>query len=149
MVDHVYQVVKYERKPCFQHFGESVSAARRAGDTDPNKAIIADTMKLLGDSETNVDLHRDTKHWTGVSTSEFINNNRFRQLDVITEDTYEVALNKSVVRYNLPLHIGFFVHQYAKLRMPQFYYYFVDRYVDRSLFHYCEMETDSAYRIGG
>ena len=65
-------------------------------------------------------------------------------MDVITEDTYEVALNKSVVRYNLPLHIGLYVYQYAKLRILQFYYDFVDRYVDRSLFHYCEMDTDSA-----
>ena len=92
-----------------------------------------------------MDRHRDTKYCTEVNTSQFINSNRFRQLDVITEDTYEVALNKSVVRYNLPLHIGSFVYQYAKLRMLQFYYDFIDRYVDRSLFQYCEMDTDSAY----
>ena len=36
-------------------------------------------------------------------------------------------MNKSVVKYTLPLHIGFFVYQYAKLRMLQFYYDFVDR----------------------
>ena len=40
-------------------------------------------------------------------------------------------MNKSVVKYTLPLHIGFFVYQYAKLRMLQFYYDFVDRYVER------------------
>ena len=27
IVDHVYQVVEYEPKPCFRHFGESVSTA--------------------------------------------------------------------------------------------------------------------------
>ena len=74
VVDHVYEIVEYERNPCFQHFGESVSEARRAGDTDPNKAIIADTMKLLGNSAygktvTNVDRHRDTKYCTEVNTS--------------------------------------------------------------------------------
>ena len=152
VVDHVYQVIERERNPCFQHFGESVSAARRAGDTDPNKAIIADTMKLLGNSAygktvTNVDRHRDTKCCTEVSTSQFINSNRFRQLDVITEDTYEVAVNKSVVRHNLPLHIGFYVYQLAKKRMLELYYDFIDRYVDRSLFQYCEMDTDTAYIV--
>ena len=50
VVDRVYQIVEYERKPCFRQFGESVSAARRDGDADPDKAIIADTMKLLGNS---------------------------------------------------------------------------------------------------
>ena len=47
VVDRVYQIVEYEPKPCFQNFGDSVSAARRAGDADPDKSIIADTMKLL------------------------------------------------------------------------------------------------------
>ena len=132
VVDRVYQVVDYEPNPCFQRFGESVSAARRAGDADPEKAIIADTMKLLGNSAygktvTNVDRHRKVKYCTEVGTSALISNKRFRQLDVVTADAYEVTSNKSVVKYTLPLHIGFFVYQYAKLRMLQFYYDFVDR----------------------
>ena len=150
VVDRVYQVVDYEPNPCFQRFGESVSAARRAGDADPEKAIIADTMKLLGNSGygktvTNVDRHRDIKYCTEVGTSSHINNTRFRQLDVVTEDAYEVTSNKARVTYDLPLHIGFFVYQYAKLRMLQFYYDFIDRYVERPLYEYCEMDTDSAY----
>ena len=150
IVDRVYQVVEYEPNPCFQRFGESVSAARRAGDSDPEKAIIADTMKLLGNSGygktvTNVDRHHDVKYCTEVGTSALINNKRFRQLDVVTDDAYEIEMNKSVVKYTLPLHIGFFVYQYAKLRMLQFYYDFVDRYIERPLFQYCEMDTDSAY----
>ena len=150
IVDHVYQVIEYEPKPCFRQFGESVSTARRAGDADPDKAIIADTMKLLGNSGygktvTNIDRHRDVKYCTEVGTSALINNKRFRQLDVVTDDAYEIELNKQVVKYTLPLHIGFFVYQYAKLRMLQFYYDFVDRYVKRPLFEYCEMDTDSAY----
>ena len=150
VVDRVYQVVEYEPNPCFQRFGESVSAARRAGDSDPEKAIIADTMKLLGNSGygktvTNVDRHHDVKYCTEVGTSALINNKRFRQLDVVTDDAYEIEMNKSVVKCTLPLHIGFFVYQYAKLRMLQFYYDFVDRYIERPLFQYCEMDTDSAY----
>ena len=132
VVDRVYQIVEYSPKPCFQQFGDSVSAAQRAGDADPDKAIIADTIKLLGNSAygktaTNVDRHRDIKYSTEVGTSALISNKRFRQLDVVTADAYEVTSNKSVVKYTLPLHIGFFVYQYAKLRMLQFYYDFVDR----------------------
>ena len=132
VVDHVYQVVEYEPKPCFQRFGESVSAARRAGDADPDKSIIADTMKLLGNSAygktvTNVDRHRNVTYSTEVGTSLLINNKRFCQLDVVTEDTYEVTSSKACLTYDLPLHIGFFVYQYAKLRMLEFYYDFVDR----------------------
>ena len=132
VVDRVYQIVEYEPKPCFRRFGESVSAARRAGDADPDKAIIADTMKLLGNSAygktvTNVDRHRDVTYCTEVGTSSCIDNKRFRQLDVVTEDAYEITSNKARVTYDLPHHIGFFVYQYAKLRMLEFYYDFVDR----------------------
>ena len=120
VVDRVYQIIEYEPNPCFRRFGESVSTARRAGDEDPDKAIIADTMKLLGNSGygktvTNVDRHRDVKYCTEIGTSALINNKRFRQLDVATEDAYEIEMNKSVVKYTLLLHIGFFVYQYAKL----------------------------------
>ena len=150
VVDRVYQIVEYSPKPCFRDFGESVSASRRAGDEDPDKAIIADTMKLLGNSAygktvTNIDRHRNVKYCTEVGTSACINNKRFRQLDVVAKDVYEITSNKARLTYDLPLHIGFFVYQYAKLRMLQFYYDFVARYVDRSLFQYCEMDTDSAY----
>ena len=132
VVDRVYQVVDYEPNPCFQRFGESVSAARRNGDVDPDKSIIADTMKLLGNSAygktvTNVDRHRNVKYCTEVGTSTLISNKRFRQLDVVTDDAYEVTSSKARVTYDLPHHIGFFVYQYAKLRMLQFYYDFVDR----------------------
>ena len=150
VVDRVYQIVEYSPNPCFQRFGESVSAARRAGDADPDKSIIADTMKLLGNSAygktvTNIDRHRNVKYCTEVGTSACINNKRFRQLDVVTDDVYEITSNKACLTYDLPLHIGFFVYQYAKLRMLQFYYDFVARYVERPLYQYCEMDTDSAY----
>ena len=37
------------------------------------------------------------------------------------------------------------MYQYAKLRMLQFYYDFLDKYLDRADFQMCEMDTDSAY----
>ena len=144
------QVIEYEANSWFQRFGESVSTARRAGDEDPDKAIIADTMKLLGNSGygkmlTNIDRNRNVQYCTKSGTSSLINNKRFRQLEVVTDNAYAMEMSKGVVTYTLPLHIGFFVYQYAKLRMLQFCYDFVDRYVERPLFQYCEMDTDSAY----
>jgi hypothetical protein len=40
---------------------------------------------------------------------------------------------------------GCVMYQLAKLRMLQFYYDFLDKYVDRSDFQYIEMDTDNAY----
>ena len=61
------------------------------------------------------------------------------------ENTYEVQSCEKKIKLNLPMQIGFFVYQYAKLRMLQFYFDFIDKYLDRRDFQYCEMDTDSAY----
>ena len=46
-VTKVHQVIEFTPEPCFKPFGDAVSDVRRAGDADPSKAIIADTMKLV------------------------------------------------------------------------------------------------------
>ena len=56
-VTKVHQVVEFTPKSCFKSFGNAVSDARRAGDADPSKAIIADTMKLV--SSLNIGKTRD------------------------------------------------------------------------------------------
>ena len=139
VVDRVYEIIECEPNSCFWRFGESVSAARRDGDDDPDNAIIADTMKLIGNSGywktiANVDRRRDVKYCTEIGTSALINSKRFRQLDVVTEDAYEIDMNKSFVKFTHPLHPGVFVYKYAQLRMLQYYYAFADIYVERPLF---------------
>lgn len=52
---------------------------------------------------------------------------------------------KRVIKLDLSIQLGYFVLQYAKLRMLQFYYDFMDSFVSRSDIEYCEMDTDSAY----
>jgi hypothetical protein len=150
LVTKVYEVISYTPKACFEGFGNSVSTARRAGDADPDKAVVAETMKLLGNSGygktvTNKEKHKNTKFCNEAMASKFINNPFFRQLNPLGEGVYEVELSKKVIKLDLPLHIGFFVYQYAKLRMLEFYYDFLSVYVNRKDFQLCEMDTDSYY----
>ena len=65
-------------------------------------------------------------------------------MDNITADTYEVESCKKKIKLNLPIQVGFFVYQYAKLRILEFYYDFIDKYLDRADFQMCEMDTDRA-----
>jgi hypothetical protein len=58
-----HQVVVYTPAACFQKFGDNISDARRAGDSDPEKKIVAETHKLDGNSSygktvTNKETHR-------------------------------------------------------------------------------------------
>ena len=98
-VTHVYQVIEYDPIPCFRRFGDAVSTAQREGDGHPHKAIIADTKKLLGNSGygktiTNVDRHRGVNYCTEKAASLMVNDRRFRQLDVVVDDAYGIAMNK-------------------------------------------------------
>ena len=148
----VYQVIEYTPKPCFKPFVDAVSNAHRVGDADPSKAIIADTMKLVGNSSygktiTNKERHRQVKFCDDDEVPNLINSPFFRELNPIDGNTYEVQSSKKKIKLDLPLQVGFFVYQYAKLRMLQFYYDFLDKYIARSDFEYCETDTDSAYIV--
>eukprot|EP00745_Piridium_sociabile_P036621 TRINITY_DN66001_c0_g2_i1.p4 TRINITY_DN66001_c0_g2~~TRINITY_DN66001_c0_g2_i1.p4 ORF type:complete len:168 (-),score=21.13 TRINITY_DN66001_c0_g2_i1:551-1054(-) len=94
-VTDVQQIVEYRPRRCFQQFGETVSDARRRGDQDPSKAILADTFKLLGNSAygktiTNLAKHTVVRYVNGEETGKLINEPRFRKLTPLTEDLTEV-----------------------------------------------------------
>ena len=125
-----------------------VTNARRAGDKNPDSSILADTMKLLGNSAygktlENLGAHRHNKYVQ--ETSKLINNPLFHKQTPIDETCFEVEIGKKKINWNLPLQIGFFVYQYAKLRMLEFYYDCLLKYIDKADFELCEMDTDSYY----
>ena len=80
-----------------------------------------------------------------VKAGQLVNEPFFRNLNPIDADTYEVESCKKTIKLNLPSPIGFWVYQSAKRRMLEFYYDCLDKYLDRSDFQLCEMDTDSAY----
>ena len=150
VITHIYQVMEYTPDTPFRAFADRVTEARRQGDADPSKALIGETMKLLGNSGygktiTNQDRHVEVKICDVKKTRKLLNSVRCRTVEQIDDETYEVTSAKKTIRYNLPLQIGCMVYQYAKLRMLEFYYDFIARFFDPSDWQYCEMDTDSAY----
>lgn len=152
-ITKIYQTVEYTPQRCFKSFVRDVSDARRQGDVDPSKAILADTRKLEGNSAygstiMNQENFQEVKYIRGEGKAMVeINNPQFKKLTSLLDDEelYEIEKHKKNINLNLPIQIGYFILQYAKLHMLQFYYDFMDRYVDRADFEYCEMDTDSAY----
>ncbi|KAI8616180.1 hypothetical protein BC830DRAFT_1161223 [Chytriomyces sp. MP71] len=61
------------------------------------------------------------------------------------EDVYEFHLSKYSFKQSLPIQVSFAVYQLAKLQMLEYYYDFINYYVDLSDLQYCIMDTDSAY----
>jgi G:T-mismatch repair DNA endonuclease (very short patch repair protein) len=149
----VQEIVEYRPQACFRRFGDTVCEARRCGDADPSKTILADTFKLLGNSAygkciTNLTKHREVHYVSGEEAGRFVNSPLFRTMRELSdrgEGLHEVELGKKHLRWALPLQIGFFVYQYAKLRMLQFHYDMLDRFVDRADYQLAQMDTDSLY----
>ena len=104
------------------------------GDADPDKTIIG-----YGKTVTNIDRHRNFQYCTKAGTSSLINNKRFRQLEVVTDNAYEIEMSKGVVTYKLP---SISMRNSACCSSTTIS---STLYVERPLFQYCEMDTDSAY----
>ena len=83
IVTRIYQVFEYTPRKIFESFGESVSKARREGDVDPSKSLLASTAKLIGNSVygktiTNKEKHTKVRYTTSErEASSAIRNNRF------------------------------------------------------------------------
>ena len=149
-VSNINLVIEYEPSPCFQAFGEKVSNARREGDQNPDKAIIAEIMKLLGNSSygktlTNISNHTDVTFVNDADAQKLTNSPLFKKKTPLGPDWNEVESKKSVLNHKLPLQIGYFVYQYAKLRMLQFHFDLIDKFIDRTDYQLCKMDTDSYY----
>ena len=105
VITEIYQLVEYHPRALFKTFGESVCNARREGDVDPSKKILADMCKLIGNScygktITNKDKHRETIYLEGhQEASNLISASNFCSLDELTTDgLYEGSLFKRSVR---------------------------------------------------
>ena len=107
-------------------------------------------FKLLGNSaygkliealerQTNVYYTKDEKVVDRALRSAY-----FSDLDEIGE-AYELESRKARITIRRPFQVGIAVYQMAKLRMLQFYYDFLDRYLDRRDFELIQMDTDSNY----
>ena len=154
-VTNIQQIVEFKGVACFRDFADQVSKARREGDADPNKQILADSFKLIGNSAygktlTNLEKHNNVEYVHPDLVETFIKNPLFKKTTPLSSELQEVECGKSKVRWSLPNQIGFFVYQYAKLRMLMFHYDLVDRFIPRSKYQLCEMDTDSLYlALGG
>lgn len=59
----------------------------------------------------------------------------------MTEELYEVKSMPKNIKLDLPIHIAFCVYQYAKLKMLEFHFDFVVKYIDERKFQLCYTGT--------
>ena len=64
VITHIYTVIEYIPNAAFNSFMTQVAQARLDGDHDKDKALIAETMKLIGNSSYGKLIMNKEKHMT-------------------------------------------------------------------------------------
>ena len=146
----IYRFVEYTPVKGFNDFVQFAVNARREGDENPNSSVVAETMKLLANSSYGYQImdrsrHTVTKCLNDKKTHGVINTILFKRLDHINDQFYVVEMAKAEIEQRKPIIVGFFILQYAKLRMLELYYNFFGRLCDVNKFEELEMDTDSLY----
>ena len=146
----IYRFVEYIPVKCFNNFVQSAVNARREGDEIPNSSVVSETMKLLINSSYGYQVmdrscHTVTKYLSDEKTHGATNTKVFNRLDHVNDQLYEIELAKTGIEHREPVTVGFFILQYAELRMLELYYNFFERFCDVNNFEELKMDTDSLY----
>ena len=145
----IYRFVQYNPKKCFDIFVQSAVDARRQGDENPTSSVI-ETMKLLANSSYGYQImdrirHTVTKYLTDEKTHSAINSKMFKRFNHITDQMYDLELFNSEIEHRKPILVGFFILQYAKLKILELYHKFFKKFCDTDKYEELELDTDSLY----
>ena len=150
VITRIYTIIEYVPNAALKDFTVQVAEARLHGDHDPWYALTAEMHKLEGNASygtliTNKEKHHDIIYVDESEIGRQIISPHFYDMTELPDGYYEVERTKPSINLNILIHVGVFILNYAKLRMLEFYYDCVDKYVSHEDFIYCEMDTDSAY----
>ena len=150
VVTKVHRFVVYTPKKCFNSFVQSAVDSRRQCDENPNSSVVAERMKLLANSSYGYQImdrsrRTVTKYLADEKTHAAPNSKLFKKLDHVNNSLYEVELTKAQIEHKEPIIVGFFILQYAKLRMLELYYNFFTRFCDVNKFEELERDTNLLY----
>ena len=146
----VHQLIEYEPGMPFSWFPEELTNARHKTDKDSLKKQLGNVAKLKGKCFYAKMIEDKGRHKRITFTFEervFDKALRSPFFDNLEEigGAYEIVEFKGTVIVKRPYQCGIAVYQLAKLRMLEFYYYFLDQYFSRQDFELCYMDTDSFY----
>ena len=90
--------------------------------------------------------HTQTRYmYNKVKVTQMINSPNFKTLEELNNQIFEVESYKKTIVMDNPIQIGFFILQYAKLRMLEFFYDCISKYFIEDSFELTETDTDSIY----
>ena len=153
VVTRIYEVIEFSSDQCFSGFIKEVKEARREASLEDGGDIRALSMKLLCNSSYGGILlqknkHKNVKFVKGAQKAKVcVNDRRFSSLITLCEESqlYEVSSYKKRIDLNMPIYLGFFILQYAKLILLSFFYDFLKEFIEEDCFSLLHCDTDSCY----
>lgn len=152
VITKIHQVIEYKPSKCFTNFAKEVSDSRRMGDNNSEYALLAETCKLAANSAYGkfiTAVEKFVKYEYVMDddqkVSKLLNSHNFLSFNEMKNDLYEFEMCPKKTNINIPVHLGFSILCYAKLRMLEFYYNFLVRFIPKSEFQVMCMDTDSLY----
>ena len=99
VITHIYTIVEYIPYAAFNSFMTQVAQARLGGDRDNDKALITETMKLIGNSSygkliTNKEKHHDIVYVNESEIGTEIMDKHFYNLTELPDGYYELEKTK-------------------------------------------------------
>ena len=149
IVENIEELIEFNGKSVFGWFMDEIIDERRMADLDPDFHIRGLIAKLMGNSGYGRTLMDPYKHTNTTFVSEenvpkHVANPFFKNMTELNDRIYEVEKKKKTVVLDLPLQIGVAVYNYAKLLIIQFWR-FLNKYLMKSKYELCQMDTDSLY----
>ena len=152
VITKIHQTIEFEKgNKCFADLCQQITDARREGDKHPDKKLISDSAKLIGNSIYGSSLLQQTRFKnhkfinSKTKAQKLVNNPRFISVEELDGDIYEFELQRKRINLNTPVTIGYFILQYAKLFMLMFYYEFLYIFFNPCDYQLMTMDTDSYY----
>lgn len=148
ILTRVYQAIEMKPKRPFSKIVDHIITQRRKADIDESHKSAGENWKTLGNSlygktMTNKEKHKNNKIVGDDNVDRLINDPRFCKMEEVGDTSYEISLDKKKIKMDLPLTVAYFVYHYAKLRMLEFVYGFLKKYLRNGSYQIVCSDTDS------
>lgn len=144
-ITKVHECIEFEQAPLMRAYIDHNSVKRKAATTD----ALKDLFKLLNNAIYGKTLENVRNRITGevvascAKIQKLVNKHDFLRLKTFGEGLAFIERKKREDKINKPIHIGFFVLEYSKLLMYQFFYDVLQPTFGQDKVHLLMTDTDS------
>ena len=150
VITNIYIVVEYVPNPAFNTFMTQVAQVGLDGDHDKDKALIAETMKLIGNSSygkliTNKEKHHDIVYIDETEIEAEIMDNHFYDMTELPNSYYEVGKRNRKLNSTFLFSLVSSFSTMLNFECLSSTMTLLDYCLPREDFEMVEMDTDSNY----